>query len=53
MDQSQARTTRHAPSIRVCLAGHAARYIPHLICVLPWLAAYLPRMPLERRHRID
>uniref|UniRef100_A0A5K3G0S7 Secreted protein n=1 Tax=Mesocestoides corti TaxID=53468 RepID=A0A5K3G0S7_MESCO len=44
-----ARTTRQAPSIRVHHAGHAGHYILHLICVLRWLAAYLPRMPLDCR----
>uniref|UniRef100_A0A5K3G1J6 Polyprotein n=1 Tax=Mesocestoides corti TaxID=53468 RepID=A0A5K3G1J6_MESCO len=45
-DQSQARTTHQAPSIRVHSAGHAAHYILHLIHVLLWLAAFLSRMPL-------
>uniref|UniRef100_A0A5K3FXT4 Transposase n=1 Tax=Mesocestoides corti TaxID=53468 RepID=A0A5K3FXT4_MESCO len=49
IDQSQARITRQAPSIRACDESHAAHYILHLIRVPPWLAAYLPRMPLERR----
>uniref|UniRef100_A0A5K3G0J4 IS5/IS1182 family transposase n=1 Tax=Mesocestoides corti TaxID=53468 RepID=A0A5K3G0J4_MESCO len=49
IDQSQARTTHQAPSIRVRHAGHVAHYILHLIRVLLRLAAYLPRMPLERR----
>uniref|UniRef100_A0A5K3EPZ0 Glycoprotein n=1 Tax=Mesocestoides corti TaxID=53468 RepID=A0A5K3EPZ0_MESCO len=42
-----------APSIRVHHAGHAARYILHLIHVLLWLAAFLSRMPLERRGTQD
>uniref|UniRef100_A0A5K3FW61 cDNA n=1 Tax=Mesocestoides corti TaxID=53468 RepID=A0A5K3FW61_MESCO len=41
--------TRQAPSIRVHYVGHAAHYILHLSCVLLWLPAYLPRMPLECR----
>uniref|UniRef100_A0A5K3EFW6 Uncharacterized protein n=1 Tax=Mesocestoides corti TaxID=53468 RepID=A0A5K3EFW6_MESCO len=44
---------RQAPSIRVHHVGHAAHYILHLIHVLLWLAAYLPRMPLERTERRD
>uniref|UniRef100_A0A5K3FYM8 Uncharacterized protein n=1 Tax=Mesocestoides corti TaxID=53468 RepID=A0A5K3FYM8_MESCO len=49
IDKSQAKTTHQAPSIRVHHAGHAAHYILHLSRVLLWLAAYLPRTPLERR----
>uniref|UniRef100_A0A5K3F5M6 Polyprotein n=1 Tax=Mesocestoides corti TaxID=53468 RepID=A0A5K3F5M6_MESCO len=49
IDQSQARTTRQAPSIRVYHAGCAAHYILLLIRVLLWLAAYLPRMSLKHR----
>uniref|UniRef100_A0A5K3G405 Tnp_DDE_dom domain-containing protein n=1 Tax=Mesocestoides corti TaxID=53468 RepID=A0A5K3G405_MESCO len=49
IDQSEARATRQAPSIRVHDAGHAADYILHLSRILLWLAAYLPRMRLERR----
>uniref|UniRef100_A0A5K3FLY8 Secreted protein n=1 Tax=Mesocestoides corti TaxID=53468 RepID=A0A5K3FLY8_MESCO len=49
IDQSEARATRQAPPIRVHHAGHAARYILHLIHVLLWLAAFLSRMPLNRR----
>uniref|UniRef100_A0A5K3EMT4 Oxidoreductase n=1 Tax=Mesocestoides corti TaxID=53468 RepID=A0A5K3EMT4_MESCO len=44
-----ARATRLVPSIRVRYAGHAAHYILHLIHVLLWLAAFLFRMPLDRR----
>uniref|UniRef100_A0A5K3F9Q6 Serine incorporator 4 n=1 Tax=Mesocestoides corti TaxID=53468 RepID=A0A5K3F9Q6_MESCO len=45
--------SRQAPSIRVHRAGHAAHYIPHLIHVLLWLAAFLSRMPLGRRETRD
>uniref|UniRef100_A0A5K3F6J4 Suf domain-containing protein n=1 Tax=Mesocestoides corti TaxID=53468 RepID=A0A5K3F6J4_MESCO len=45
--------THQAPPIRVYHAGHAALYILHLIFVLLWLAAYLPRMPLEHRETQD
>uniref|UniRef100_A0A5K3FBS5 Secreted protein n=1 Tax=Mesocestoides corti TaxID=53468 RepID=A0A5K3FBS5_MESCO len=47
--QRKTKATRQAPSIRVHHAGHAAHYILHLSHVLLWLAAYLPRMPFERR----
>uniref|UniRef100_A0A5K3FYV1 Transposase n=1 Tax=Mesocestoides corti TaxID=53468 RepID=A0A5K3FYV1_MESCO len=53
IDQSEARATRHAPSIRVHHTGHAAHYILHLIHVLLWLAAFLSRMPLDRRETRD
>uniref|UniRef100_A0A5K3FX69 Transmembrane protein n=1 Tax=Mesocestoides corti TaxID=53468 RepID=A0A5K3FX69_MESCO len=53
IDQSQARATRQAPSIRVLHAGQAAHYILHISHVLLWLAAYLLRMPLERRETQD
>uniref|UniRef100_A0A5K3G060 Secreted protein n=1 Tax=Mesocestoides corti TaxID=53468 RepID=A0A5K3G060_MESCO len=53
IDQSEARATRQAPSIRVHHAGHAAHYILHLIHVLLWLAAFLSRMPLDRRETRD
>uniref|UniRef100_A0A5K3G584 Innexin n=1 Tax=Mesocestoides corti TaxID=53468 RepID=A0A5K3G584_MESCO len=53
IDQSQARTTRLGPSIRVHRTGHAAHYILHLIHVLLWLAAFLSRMPLDRRETMD
>uniref|UniRef100_A0A5K3EVU5 Integron gene cassette protein n=1 Tax=Mesocestoides corti TaxID=53468 RepID=A0A5K3EVU5_MESCO len=53
IDQSQTRATSQAPSIRVLHAGHAAHYIPHLSRVLLWLAAYIPRMPLEHRETQD
>uniref|UniRef100_A0A5K3EVN2 Phosphatidylinositol-glycan biosynthesis class X protein n=1 Tax=Mesocestoides corti TaxID=53468 RepID=A0A5K3EVN2_MESCO len=53
IDQSEARATRQAHSIRVRHAGHAAHNILHLSRVLLWLAAYLPRMPLERRETQD
>uniref|UniRef100_A0A5K3FSB6 Uncharacterized protein n=1 Tax=Mesocestoides corti TaxID=53468 RepID=A0A5K3FSB6_MESCO len=42
---------RQAPSIRVHRAGHAAHYILLLSRVLLWLAAHLPRMPLDHRGR--
>uniref|UniRef100_A0A5K3G232 Transmembrane protein n=1 Tax=Mesocestoides corti TaxID=53468 RepID=A0A5K3G232_MESCO len=45
--------TRQAPPIRVHHAGHAAHYILHLIHVLIWLAAFLSRMPLDRRETRD
>uniref|UniRef100_A0A5K3FEI0 Uncharacterized protein n=1 Tax=Mesocestoides corti TaxID=53468 RepID=A0A5K3FEI0_MESCO len=45
--------TRQAPSIRVHHAGHAAHYIPLLVDVLLWLAAFLSRMPLDRRETQD
>uniref|UniRef100_A0A5K3FR44 DUF5808 domain-containing protein n=1 Tax=Mesocestoides corti TaxID=53468 RepID=A0A5K3FR44_MESCO len=48
-DQSRARATRQAPSIRVYHAGHAAYYILLLIRVFLWLAASLPRIPLKHR----
>uniref|UniRef100_A0A5K3ETW9 Cobalamin biosynthesis protein n=1 Tax=Mesocestoides corti TaxID=53468 RepID=A0A5K3ETW9_MESCO len=41
IDQSEARATHQAPSIRVHHAGHTAHYILHLSCVLLWLAAFL------------
>uniref|UniRef100_A0A5K3EQZ3 Uncharacterized protein n=1 Tax=Mesocestoides corti TaxID=53468 RepID=A0A5K3EQZ3_MESCO len=50
---TQARTTRQAPFIRVHHAGHAAHYILLPIRVFLWLAAHLPRMPLERRGTED
>uniref|UniRef100_A0A5K3FFG0 AAA_5 domain-containing protein n=1 Tax=Mesocestoides corti TaxID=53468 RepID=A0A5K3FFG0_MESCO len=53
IDQSEARATRQAPSIRVHHAGHVAHYILHLIHVLLWLAAFLSRMPLDRRGTRD
>uniref|UniRef100_A0A5K3FVC3 Integron gene cassette protein n=1 Tax=Mesocestoides corti TaxID=53468 RepID=A0A5K3FVC3_MESCO len=53
IDQSQARATPQAPSIRVPHAGHAANYILLLSRVLFWLAAHLPRMPLPRRETQD
>uniref|UniRef100_A0A5K3G5T1 Polyprotein n=1 Tax=Mesocestoides corti TaxID=53468 RepID=A0A5K3G5T1_MESCO len=53
IDQSEARATRQAPSIRVHHAGHAAHYILHLIHVLLWLAAFPSRMPLDRRETRD
>uniref|UniRef100_A0A5K3G221 IS701 family transposase n=1 Tax=Mesocestoides corti TaxID=53468 RepID=A0A5K3G221_MESCO len=53
IDQSEARATRQAPSTRVHHAAHAAHYILHLSRVLLWLAAYLPRMPLEHRETRD
>uniref|UniRef100_A0A5K3FX41 Uncharacterized protein n=1 Tax=Mesocestoides corti TaxID=53468 RepID=A0A5K3FX41_MESCO len=53
IDQSQARATPQAPSIRVPHAGHAANYILLLSRVLLWLAAHLPRMPLPRRETRD
>uniref|UniRef100_A0A5K3F0M2 Transposase n=1 Tax=Mesocestoides corti TaxID=53468 RepID=A0A5K3F0M2_MESCO len=53
----QALLTNHkpepqAPSIRVRHTGHAPHYML-LSRVLLWLAAYLPRMPLERRETQD
>uniref|UniRef100_A0A5K3FF02 Uncharacterized protein n=1 Tax=Mesocestoides corti TaxID=53468 RepID=A0A5K3FF02_MESCO len=45
--------TCQAPSIRVRHAGHAAHYILHLVHVLLWLAAFLSRMPLDRRGTRD
>uniref|UniRef100_A0A5K3FV29 IS5/IS1182 family transposase n=1 Tax=Mesocestoides corti TaxID=53468 RepID=A0A5K3FV29_MESCO len=53
IDQSQAKASRQSPSIRVHYASHAVHYILHLTSVLIWLAAYLPRMPLERRETPD
>uniref|UniRef100_A0A5K3FGG7 Integron gene cassette protein n=1 Tax=Mesocestoides corti TaxID=53468 RepID=A0A5K3FGG7_MESCO len=53
IDQSQARTTHQAPSIRVHHAGCAAHYRLFLIRVCHWLATYLPRMPLDRREARD
>uniref|UniRef100_A0A5K3F1S5 Uncharacterized protein n=1 Tax=Mesocestoides corti TaxID=53468 RepID=A0A5K3F1S5_MESCO len=53
IDQSEARATRLAPSIRVRHAGHAAHSILLLSRVLLWLAASLPRKPLERRGTQD
>uniref|UniRef100_A0A5K3ENF9 Transposase n=1 Tax=Mesocestoides corti TaxID=53468 RepID=A0A5K3ENF9_MESCO len=53
IDQSQARTTSKAPAIRVHHAGHAVHFILHLIRVLLWLAAYIPRMPLKHRETDD
>uniref|UniRef100_A0A5K3FWR5 IS4 family transposase n=1 Tax=Mesocestoides corti TaxID=53468 RepID=A0A5K3FWR5_MESCO len=48
IDQSEARATRQAPSIRVPDTGHAALYLLHL-----WLAACLPRRAWNtERHRI-
>uniref|UniRef100_A0A5K3FDV2 GNAT family N-acetyltransferase n=1 Tax=Mesocestoides corti TaxID=53468 RepID=A0A5K3FDV2_MESCO len=42
IDQSQARTTRQAPSIRVHHAGHAVHYILLLIRVFSgWLPIFL------------
>uniref|UniRef100_A0A5K3G099 Superoxide dismutase n=1 Tax=Mesocestoides corti TaxID=53468 RepID=A0A5K3G099_MESCO len=51
IDQSQDRTTRRTPPIRVHHAGHAAHYMLHLIHFLLWSGAYLPRMPVERTHK--
>uniref|UniRef100_A0A5K3FL37 Secreted protein n=1 Tax=Mesocestoides corti TaxID=53468 RepID=A0A5K3FL37_MESCO len=45
--------TRQAPSIRVRHTGHAAHYILHISRALLWLAAYLPRMPLEHKETQD
>uniref|UniRef100_A0A5K3G5K3 Transposase n=1 Tax=Mesocestoides corti TaxID=53468 RepID=A0A5K3G5K3_MESCO len=53
IDQSESGATRQAPSIRVHRAGHAAHYILHLIHVRLWLAAFLSRMPLDRRETRD
>uniref|UniRef100_A0A5K3G0M8 Transposase n=1 Tax=Mesocestoides corti TaxID=53468 RepID=A0A5K3G0M8_MESCO len=53
IDQSQARATRQAPSIRVYRTGHAAHYILLLSRVLLWLTAFLSRMPLDRRETRD
>uniref|UniRef100_A0A5K3FS94 Replication factor C subunit 3 n=1 Tax=Mesocestoides corti TaxID=53468 RepID=A0A5K3FS94_MESCO len=52
-DQSQARTTSQTPPTRVHHTGHAAHYILHLSCVLLWMTAYLPRLPLEHRETQD
>uniref|UniRef100_A0A5K3FZ59 Transposase n=1 Tax=Mesocestoides corti TaxID=53468 RepID=A0A5K3FZ59_MESCO len=52
-DQSQARTTREVEFIRAHHAGCAAHYIPLLMHVCLWLAAYHPRMPLKRRETQD
>uniref|UniRef100_A0A5K3ESW3 Uncharacterized protein n=1 Tax=Mesocestoides corti TaxID=53468 RepID=A0A5K3ESW3_MESCO len=55
----QALLTNHKPEaqalqhIRVHHAGDAAHYILHLTRDVLWLAAYLPRMPLERRETHD
>uniref|UniRef100_A0A5K3EF81 Transmembrane protein n=1 Tax=Mesocestoides corti TaxID=53468 RepID=A0A5K3EF81_MESCO len=51
--QSQAITTRQAPSIRVHHTGYAAFYILLLIGVFFWLAACRPRMLLECRGTDD
>uniref|UniRef100_A0A5K3G2Y8 Secreted protein n=1 Tax=Mesocestoides corti TaxID=53468 RepID=A0A5K3G2Y8_MESCO len=53
IDQSEARATRQTPSTRVLHAGRAAHYILLFSRVLLWLAAYLPRVPLERREIQD
>uniref|UniRef100_A0A5K3FMC0 Transposase n=1 Tax=Mesocestoides corti TaxID=53468 RepID=A0A5K3FMC0_MESCO len=53
IDQSEARATRQAPSIRVLHTGHAAHYILLLSRVLLWLAAFLSRMPLDCRETQD
>uniref|UniRef100_A0A5K3FNK7 Uncharacterized protein n=1 Tax=Mesocestoides corti TaxID=53468 RepID=A0A5K3FNK7_MESCO len=53
IDQSQARTTRQAPSIRVHHAGHADHYIVPLIRVILWFADCHSRMPFERRETHD
>uniref|UniRef100_A0A5K3FUI5 Serine/arginine repetitive matrix protein 1-like n=1 Tax=Mesocestoides corti TaxID=53468 RepID=A0A5K3FUI5_MESCO len=45
--------TRQAPFIRVHHAGHTTHYILHLSRVLLWLAAFLSRMPLDRRETRD
>uniref|UniRef100_A0A5K3FTN6 Secreted protein n=1 Tax=Mesocestoides corti TaxID=53468 RepID=A0A5K3FTN6_MESCO len=45
--------TRQAPPIRVHHAVHAARYILLVSRVLLWLAAFLSRMPLDRRETQD
>uniref|UniRef100_A0A5K3EHC0 GPS domain-containing protein n=1 Tax=Mesocestoides corti TaxID=53468 RepID=A0A5K3EHC0_MESCO len=52
-DQSEARATRQAPSIRVHHAGHDAHHILHLNRVHIWLAGHHPCMPLERRETED
>uniref|UniRef100_A0A5K3F0B1 Transposase n=1 Tax=Mesocestoides corti TaxID=53468 RepID=A0A5K3F0B1_MESCO len=53
LDQSEGRAACQAPSIRVRHAGHVAHYILHLIHVLLWLAAFLSRMPFDRRETRD
>uniref|UniRef100_A0A5K3EM78 G_PROTEIN_RECEP_F1_2 domain-containing protein n=1 Tax=Mesocestoides corti TaxID=53468 RepID=A0A5K3EM78_MESCO len=53
IDQSGARATRQAHSIRVLHAGHAAHYILLLSRVLLWLTAFLSRMPLDCRETQD
>uniref|UniRef100_A0A5K3FY39 Transmembrane protein n=1 Tax=Mesocestoides corti TaxID=53468 RepID=A0A5K3FY39_MESCO len=53
LSQYGVRARRQVPSIRVYHVGHAAQYILPLIRVLLWLAAYLPRMLLERRDTQD
>uniref|UniRef100_A0A5K3EXM6 Pecanex-like protein n=1 Tax=Mesocestoides corti TaxID=53468 RepID=A0A5K3EXM6_MESCO len=53
IDQSQARATSQAPSIRVYHTGHDARCMRYLIRVLLWLAAFLPRMLLEHKKTQD
>uniref|UniRef100_A0A5K3FCI6 IS4 family transposase n=1 Tax=Mesocestoides corti TaxID=53468 RepID=A0A5K3FCI6_MESCO len=45
-DQSQARTTLHR-------TGFAAHHAVLLIRVFLWLAAYLPRMPLDCKETED
>uniref|UniRef100_A0A5K3EXU3 Integron gene cassette protein n=1 Tax=Mesocestoides corti TaxID=53468 RepID=A0A5K3EXU3_MESCO len=52
-DQSEARATCQAPTIRVHHASHAAHYVLHLIHVLLWLAAFRSRTPLDRRGTQD
>uniref|UniRef100_A0A5K3FRX5 G_PROTEIN_RECEP_F1_2 domain-containing protein n=1 Tax=Mesocestoides corti TaxID=53468 RepID=A0A5K3FRX5_MESCO len=46
MDQSRARATCQAPSIRVHHAGYATQYILLLIPVFLWLTAFIFHMPL-------
>uniref|UniRef100_A0A5K3G2S1 Secreted protein n=1 Tax=Mesocestoides corti TaxID=53468 RepID=A0A5K3G2S1_MESCO len=53
IDQSEARATRQAPSIRVGHTGHAAHYILLLSRVLLWLTAFHSRMPLDCRETQD
>uniref|UniRef100_A0A5K3G2S9 N-acetyltransferase domain-containing protein n=1 Tax=Mesocestoides corti TaxID=53468 RepID=A0A5K3G2S9_MESCO len=48
IDQSEARATRQAPSIRVHRAGHTAPYKLHLSRVIFWLAAHRPQSRRDR-----
>uniref|UniRef100_A0A5K3F9I8 GPI mannosyltransferase 2 n=1 Tax=Mesocestoides corti TaxID=53468 RepID=A0A5K3F9I8_MESCO len=51
IDKPQARTVRQDPSILAHRAEHAALYLSHLMRALLWLAAFLPRAPLEIKEK--